>query len=124
MSVAAVHGAESVQHSGFQAGLDKSGPRAPVPLQFSAKADEHHHTSPARSTVPPMQIADTFGRPLHRDSTSMILLSILLLPLGITALCSVMAWTERTLDRPTRKRFVPAAPDLAAIADRAVKVAP
>jgi len=80
-----------------------------VPLQFSAKADEHHHTSPARSTV-------TFGRPLHRDRTSMILLSIVLLPLGIAVLCSVMSWTERILDRPSHQRLVPAAPDVAAIA--------
>jgi len=122
--VAAIHGAESVRDSGVQAGLDKSRPRAPLPLHFSAKADEHHHTSaasPARSAVPPTQIAGTYGHPVHRDSTSMILLSILLLPLGIAVLCSVMSWTERTLDRPAHERYVPAAPD---IADRPPEVAP
>jgi len=79
-----------------------------VPLQFSAKADEHHHTS----------------RFLQCCGTSMILLSILLLPLGITLLCSVMAWTERMLDRPGRERFVGAAPDIAVIADRPPEVTP
>ena len=54
----------------------------------------------------------------------MILLSILLLPLGITLLCSVMAWTERMLDRPGRERFVGAAPDIAVIADRPPEVTP
>jgi len=54
----------------------------------------------------------------------MILLSILLLPLGIAVLCSVMSWTERTLDRPAHERFVAAAPDIAAIADRPPEVAP
>jgi len=54
----------------------------------------------------------------------MILLSIVLLPLGIAVLCSVMSWTERTLDRPAHERLVPAAPDVAAIADRTPDVAP
>ena len=54
----------------------------------------------------------------------MILLSILLLPLGIALLCSVMAWTERMLDRPAPERFVRAAPDIAAIADPSPKVTP
>jgi hypothetical protein len=47
-----------------------------------------------------------------------------LLPLGIAVLCSVMSWAERTLDRPAKARFVPAAPDIAAIADRAPEIAP
>jgi hypothetical protein len=34
----------------------------------------------------------------------MILLSILLLPLGISVLVTVTAWAERMLDRPARKR--------------------
>jgi hypothetical protein len=54
----------------------------------------------------------------------MILLSILVLPLGIAVLCSVMAWIERTLDRSARERFVPTAPDIAAVADRPREIAP
>jgi hypothetical protein len=43
----------------------------------------------------------------------MIALSIVLLPLGVAVLFRVMAWTERRLDRPTQRRSVSAANNVA-----------